>query len=493
MIVYLVALAIAAIVCYSLFINRVKGLPPGPPPLPLIGNVHQFDVDMDKKFFEWRKQYGKIFTIWMPHPTVVITDHKLLQEHIVKDGDKFSDRINPKMIMKYLVKGEYGLIFNDNAMWREQRRFALHVLRNVGFNNATIQTVAVDYSQEIIAHWKEQGANKQPVDLTMGIMTGVANIIWQQTFGRTLPYGDPLFQRVNDIMRETLVLMAHPAILGLEIFPSIRHLDKLLGSPLKKMAEGNDRLLEIIDKEIEIVQREFNEDEAPKSFAEAFIGEMRKREAKGEDLGTFTHQQLVVACYDMWTAGFETTVTTLRFIIHYMVNNPEVQRKAQAEIDEKVGKRNIQMEDQKTLHYCNSIIQEVQRLANIIAMNFTRMVSVPVNIEGYDIPVGTGMIPEFSIVHMDENEFERPDYFCPERHINESGEFVKDPRITPFSLGKRSCLGEGLARMELFLYFTSFIQHLTFSSATKVPPALNVQIGFTRSPAPYEVLVESRD
>lgn len=128
-------------------INLIVGLPPGPPPLPLLGNVHQFDVDMDKvwvisfistgyqfqNFFEWKKKYGKIFTIWMPHPVVVITDYKvrritqwfahniqiqLLQEHIVKDGDKFSDRINPKMMMEYLVKGEYGLVFNGNAMWR---------------------------------------------------------------------------------------------------------------------------------------------------------------------------------------------------------------------------------------------------------------------------------------------------------------------------------------------------------------------------------------
>ncbi|GMT29247.1 hypothetical protein PFISCL1PPCAC_20544, partial [Pristionchus fissidentatus] len=130
---------------------------------------------------------------------------------------------------------------------------------------------------------------------------------------------------------------------------------------------------------------------------------------------------------------------------------------------------------------------------NIVTINFTRKVSAPVKIEGYDIPAGTGVIPQFTIVHKDEKEFERPDYFYPERHIDEKGEFVKDPRITPFSVGKRSCLGEGPARMELFLYFTSFIQHLTFSSPTKVPPPLNVRVSFTRSPSPYKVIIESRD
>ncbi|GMT07669.1 hypothetical protein PENTCL1PPCAC_29843, partial [Pristionchus entomophagus] len=209
--------------------------------------------------------------------------------------------------------------------------------------------------------------------------------------------------------------------------------------------------------------------------------------------GNFTHQQLVVACYDLWTAGFDTPSTTLRFILHFMVNHPDAQRKAQNEIDERIGKRNIQMEDQKELHYCNAVIMEAQRLANVIALNCTRKLSSAVTMEGYTIPVGTGVIPEFSIVHLDENEFDRPEFFCPERHINERGEFVKDPRITPFSVGKRSCVGEGLARMELFLIFTTFIQHLTFSSASKIPPALNLQIGFTKTPAPFEVIVEIRN
>ncbi|KAF8366552.1 cyp-36A1 [Pristionchus pacificus] len=448
---------------------------------------------MDNKFVEWKKKYGRVFTIWIPYPVVVLSDHDLLQEHIVKDGDKFSDRINPKVMMDILVGGEYGLIFNDNNMWKEQRRFALHALRDVGFNNATVQNTAIDYSQEIVARWKQQGAGQKPVDLTMGVMVGVANIIWQQTFGRTLPYDDPLLERVKDLAKEFVTTMAHPAVLAMELFPSIRKVDKFIGNPIKKFIDVNNEFLALIEKELAIVYKDFNEDEEAKCFADAFIREMKRREAKGEELGTFTHIQLVGACYDLWTAGFETTVTTLRFAMHHMINHPEIQRKAQSEIDEQIGKRNIQMEDQKLLPYCNAIIQEVQRLANIVTLNFTRMINTDVTINGYSIPAGTGVIPEFSIVHMDEKEYERPEYFCPERHINEAGEFVKDPRITPFSIGKRSCLGEGLARMELFLYFTSFIQHLSFYPISRVPPALNTQISFTRSPAPYEVLIQSRD
>ncbi|GMT22343.1 hypothetical protein PFISCL1PPCAC_13640 [Pristionchus fissidentatus] len=493
MIIYIVLLALVALVCYSMFINRIKGLPPGPPPLPVLGNLHQFEMDLSKKFSGWKKNYGKVFTIWMPNPTVVITDHKLMQEHIIKDGDKFGDRVNPKEMMNLLVGGEYGLLFNENKMWREQRRFALHALRNVGYNSATMQDTAINYAQDIISRWKEQSAGGRPVDVTMGLMVGVANIVWQQTFGRTLPYDDPLLEKVKELTQNLLEKMKHPIITALDPFPFLCHFDGLLGSPIKAMAAVNSEILQLLEDELKLVEKHFNEDEAPKCYADAFIGEMKRREAKGEELGSYTRIQLVAACYDLWTAGFETTVTTLRTIIHFMINNPEVQRRAQREIDEKIGKRTIHMEDQKILHYCNAVIQEVQRLEGIAPLSLPRLVSEPVNIDGYDIPVGTAVIPEYSLIHLDENEYERPDFFCPERHINDKGEFVKDPRITPFSVGKRACLGEGLARMELFIYFSTYIQHLTFSSVGKVPPRLNVQIFFTRSPAPFDVLISSRN
>ncbi|GMS78103.1 hypothetical protein PENTCL1PPCAC_278 [Pristionchus entomophagus] len=283
--------------------------------------------------------------------------------------------------------------------------------------------------------------------MTMGIMVGVANIIWQQTFGR---YDDPLLARVKDLEKKFVERMAHPAVVLLEFVPSIRHLDGVMGNHIQKFLDVNNGLLANSKTSVTYSSTQYNEDEESESFADSFMREMRRRDAKGEEPGTFTHTQLVGACYDLWSAGFETTVTTLRFMFHYMINHPDAQRKVQKEIDEHVGKRSVQMEDQKSLHCCNAVIQEVQRLANIVTMNLTRMVNTPMKIDGYDIPVGTRVIPEFNIVHMDEKEYERPDFFFAERHVNEVGEFMRDPRITPFSLGKRSCLGEGLARMEFF-------------------------------------------
>ncbi|GMT27564.1 hypothetical protein PFISCL1PPCAC_18862, partial [Pristionchus fissidentatus] len=103
----------------------------------------------------------------------------------------------------------------------------------------------------------------------------------------------------------------------------------------------------------------------------------------------------------------------------------------QTEIDEKIGQQQISLEDQKQLPYCLAVIQEVQRCGNILELNFFRKTEQETIIGGFKIPAGSAILPEFSSVHIDPDNFERPDYFCPERHINEAGEFMKDPRITP--------------------------------------------------------------
>lgn len=134
-----------------------------------------------------------------------------------------------------IQSGRFDANLEVHRYWwfQEQRRFAMHALRNVGFNNATtqvfylfdhqcdhcqaflssvpnstFQSTVIRYAHEIIARWKEQGANRTPVDLTHGCTVGVANIIWQHVFGRTLVYDDPLIAQVKHLAEEVAIFSA---------------------------------------------------------------------------------------------------------------------------------------------------------------------------------------------------------------------------------------------------------------------------------------------
>ncbi|KAF8367708.1 hypothetical protein PRIPAC_85537 [Pristionchus pacificus] len=492
MILELIIAGIVFIVAYGYLINRTRGLPPGPPPLPLLGNALSLGEPMDHTFLKWSKQYGPVFTVWMPGPVVVIADHQTLQDTIVKQGDLFGDRALPINQLKMLADGPYGLVFCGNDVWKEQRRFALHSLKDIGFLSASLQESAKTYAQQIVADWKKEGKEGRNVDVTENIMYGVANLIWQLTFGRTLGFKDPLFNKVEEIIHRMFELFVHPCVSFLDVFPLIAYLDPLFGYPIRRMCATSKESLEILQKELELTEKTLDVDEEPRCYADSYLIEMKRREAKGEPLGSFTRHQLNLAALDLWSAGFETTVTTLRFAVHFLMSNPDAQRKMQKEIDEEIGQRQISMEDQKALPYCMAAIHEIQRVGNIGEINFFRETTGEITIAGHKIPIGTAILPQFPSVHVDPEHFERPDYFCPERHINEAGEFVKDPRVTPFSFGKRACLGEGLARMELFIFLTTFVQHCTFSPTSMIPPKLECTRGLTRSPVHYKVKVTAR-
>ncbi|PIO16478.1 hypothetical protein AB205_0083490 [Aquarana catesbeiana] len=100
-------------------------------------------------------------------------------------------------------------------------------------------------------------------------------------------------------------------------------------------------------------------------------------------------------------------------------------------------------------------------------------------------PQGTIVFPLLSSVLKDEAYFEKPDEFYPEHFLE--GNLKKNEAFIPFSLGKRSCAGENLAKMELFLFFTTLLQNFTFQAPPGVDVDLNPALGFTNAPLPHKI------
>uniref|UniRef100_A0A914Z2A7 Cytochrome P450 n=1 Tax=Panagrolaimus superbus TaxID=310955 RepID=A0A914Z2A7_9BILA len=156
-----------------------------------------------------------------------------------------------------------------------------------------------------------------------------------------------------------------------------------------------------------------------------------------------------------------------------MIHNPEIQKKIHEEIDRVIGKeKNIVMEDQAKLPFFNACLQEVQRITVIVPVNLFHRTVEEVIIDGYIIPKDTALVPQFEMVHKDEKQFPDSWKFNPARFLDANNNFIKDDRVTPFSLGKRACAGEALARMELFMFAANFFQHFEFQpeNPTKLPP-----------------------
>uniref|UniRef100_A0AAY4DJ19 Cytochrome P450 n=1 Tax=Denticeps clupeoides TaxID=299321 RepID=A0AAY4DJ19_9TELE len=132
--------------------------------------------------------------------------------------------------------------------------------------------------------------------------------------------------------------------------------------------------------------------------------------------------------------------------------------KMQKEIDDVIGQtRSPTMEDRKSLPYTNAVIHEAQRFLDIAPIGVPHCATADISFKGY-------IIPKVSMITESEDHWDSPWSFNPNHFLDKNGNFNTNPAFIPFSLGKRACVGESLARMELFLFLVTLLQHFTFSS-----------------------------
>ncbi|XP_017344207.1 cytochrome P450 2K1 isoform X3 [Ictalurus punctatus] len=217
---------------------------------------------------------------------------------------------------------------------------------------------------------------------------------------------------------------------------------------------------------------------------------------KAGDKDTLFHEQnLIITVSNLFAAGTDTTSTTLRWCLLLMAKYPQVQDRVHEEIDRVIGGRQPVVEDRKNLPYTDAVIHETQRLANIVPMSLPHTTSCDVKFQGFIIKKGTCVFPLLTSVLRDESQWESPQSFNPAHFLDEQGRFVKKDAFMPFSAGRRLCLGESLARMELFLFFTYLIQHFHFTPPPGVSEDeldLTPAVGLTLNPSPHKLCAVSR-
>ena len=197
--------------------------------------------------------------------------------------------------------------------------------------------------------------------------------------------------------------------------------------------------------------------------------------------------------FDLFTAGFETISTTLTWGCLYMVRYPGVQARVQQELAGVVGEdRSPAMEDRPRLPYTEAVLMEVQRHANILPHGLRHRVTRQLAVRGAVLPAGTIVMPVMAEVLKGEH-WGDGEVFRPERFLDSEGGVVKHERWVPFSLGRRQCLGETLARMQLFLFFSALLHRFSLLSAgAGAGPEEAWQLGLTAPPKPFQLRLEPR-
>lgn len=172
----------------------------------------------------------------------------------------------------------------------------------------------------------------------------------------------------------------------------------------------------------------------------------------------FDEEHLMGNAFSFFAASAATTSDFLTWFFLIMIVHPEIQQKVRKEIDEVIGSARPSLTHRDSMPFTEAVVQEVHRFSSSLPSGLPHAVAEDVWLEGYFLPKGTQVVLYASEVHMNPEYFPEPGAFIPERHIDENGKFFRDERVMSFGLGKRSCPGEPIANMEIFLYVTCFMQ-----------------------------------
>ncbi|XP_058527247.1 cytochrome P450 2C3-like isoform X4 [Ochotona princeps] len=370
-------------------------LPPGPTPIPIIGNLLQINTaNISRSMSMLAKEYGPVFTVYLGmKPTVVLHGYEAVKEALIDRAEEFAGRgVFP--VLDRVFQG-LGIIFSNGECWKETRRFSLTVLRNMGMGKKTIEDRIQEEAMCLVEELKKTNAN--PCDPSSLLSYVPCNVICSIIFQNRFEYSDLKFQALVKYFHENLRIVSTPWI-----------------------------------------QEKYNE--------------------KSE----FTLDNLIISVWDLFTAGTETTSTTIRYGLLLLLKHPEVAAKVREEIERVVGRnRSPCMQDRSLMPYTDAVVHEIQRFIDLVPVNLPHEVTKNVKFRDYFIPKGTNIMTSLTSVLHDDKEFPNPEKFDLGHFLDANGNFRKSDHFMPFSAGKRVCAGEGLARMELFLTLSHILQQFT--------------------------------
>ncbi|PAV57851.1 hypothetical protein WR25_16506 [Diploscapter pachys] len=376
------------------------------------------------------KSYGPIFTLFLPFPVVVITNYKYFKEAFVTQGDKFLGRSQAPPETLFQKKKNTGILTSDGDIWREQRRTALKIFRDFGMGKQLMEEQVKRSVVEMLEQLKTYEG--KVFDPRWTIQLCVGNVINESIFGYHYSYKD-----MDKYVHFVNILQEH--------FSMVRY-------------------YAFIEEEVEKQIATFNEDDNPETFVHAYMQEMQKNPMLDKE-------NLVATTSDFWVAGMETTSTSLRWHILYMIKHQDIQAKVREEIIRVVGHDRLpSLADKTNMPYTQAVIHEIQRHSNMVPfLGYHRCTESTMLFDTF-IPKDTLVWGQIYSILKNDPSFDKPEKFHPDRFLNDDGKSLnkeKLDRLIPFSIGRRSCAGESLARLELFIIFSSLLQKYIFVPVDK--------------------------
>ncbi|KAI0816964.1 cytochrome P450 [Trametes gibbosa] len=462
---YFLLLGGVVFVALTFFLNRRNKsplpLPPGPPPLPLIGNVLDFPKQhLGREVRSISEKYGDVaYMNVFGQSVIVVNSYETAHELFEKRSKNYSDR--PHSAMINLTKLDWMFVFKEyGPEWRKYRR-ELHTSFVPGVTPRYHQ-VQRQITRELLRNLLDT-----PADFSAHIEFSFAAVVLRITYGLDAAQGERKYYKLVDRLATIAGEVATPGRHIVEALPSsvLRLPSWFPGTGFKKLASGW--------KEEVVTIRDYLYDAAKETMKANGERESIITKLAEENVEEALARNVAATIY---AAGADTTNASVHAFMFAMAMHPEAQCKAQAELDAVIGPERLpDFSDQSALPYVSALVKEVMRWHVVGPLSIPRRSVDDDEFRGYFIPKGSVIIPNQWAMSRDPVQYPDPERFYPER-------FLIDGKLNPHVRDPASfviCPGRHFGETGLFITCAYILHTLVVSAPLDehgVPKKLELKI-----------------
>ncbi|KAM4049016.1 cytochrome P450 1A1-like [Anomaloglossus baeobatrachus] len=493
----LVALLIVStlLVLWTLYRKRKMSLP-GPWSLPIFGIFFQIGGQAHISLTEMRNTYGDVFLIKLGMmPVVVVSGFETVKKVLGKQGEHFANR--PNMYSFSLLADGKSMTFSEKygETWKIHKKImrnALRTLSNLEADSMNCPCRLEEYvcaeAADLVDTMKEMSKEHGSFNPSPLIVLTVANVVCALCFGKRYNHNDNEFLHIIEVNNDVQAVSG--AGLLADFIPVFKYLPSSSLNELKKFTRSFNNF---IAKSVQDHYRSHDENNI-RDITDALIKLCNDRNNIDKNY-KLSNEQTISTVNDIFGAGFDTISSALLWCMLYLLKFPEMQEKIQKEIDEIIGtSRPPRFDDRKDLHYTEAFINEVLRHSSFVPFTIPHCTTMDTILNEFWIPKDTSVFINMYQVNHDQTVWRDADTFLPERFLDQSGHVDKSlmDKVFIFGMGVRKCVGEDVARSEMFIFLTTILQHVKLLKDSELDVDLTPVYGLIMKPKPYNLRIEIR-
>jgi len=488
--VEVLVLLVLLVVLALQYFKKPEHMPPGTYGLPILGYLRPLDQPVREYVDGIVKRSGKVATVkWGESINIFVADPIVVKK--VLEHPEMQERLDWITERAFRPEKDLGVVFAGGEVWKENRRFTIHHLRNLGLGKSSIEHLIV-YEVDMFIKYIEEKHLGHPTDIDCVINLAVVNVLFKLSANIRFEAEDAFFVKFCESLGKALELRLGPCML-VNFFPWIMKVcPTWLFNRITKLDEIvriHNEIWEMCKKIVKDHKKNLDP-ENPKDLLDHYLLE-------GRDKDNEEFPDPITLMDDLFLAGSETTSNTIRWFVLYMATWPDIQKRIHDLMDEHVPKGKLpSMDDRENLVYLEAAVYDTLRLSALIPLGLPHRATATVNICGYNIPKGTTVLSAVDYCHRDPAYWKEPERLHPEHFIDKNGQLdVNQPAFMPFGLGRRLCIGHSLAKAELFMFCGALLQKFTIEfppgapSASLLPEPAQYMINV---PKPFKVIFRRR-